>query len=63
MSEVKKHDKDGDAWVVIHGNVVDVSDFVPRHPGGKAVLQQFAGKVRVTQVVACLSLTGALQHA
>jgi cytochrome b involved in lipid metabolism len=53
MSEVKKHNKDGDAWVVIHGNVVDVSDFVPRHPGGKAVLQQFAGKVRRRRCFYC----------
>lgn len=46
MSEVKKHDKDGDMWTVIHGNVVNVSEFVARHPGGKAVLSQYAGKVR-----------------
>ena len=46
MSEVKKHNKDGDAWAVVHGNVVNVSDFLPQHPGGKAVLQQYVGKVR-----------------
>ena len=45
MSEVKKHNKDGDAWAVVHGNVVNVSDFLPQHPGGKAVLQQYVGKV------------------
>jgi hypothetical protein len=46
LSEVQKHNKEDDAWVVIHGNVVDVTDFLPQHPGGKAILQQYAGKVR-----------------
>ena len=46
MSEVAKHDKDGDAWTVVHRKVLDISEFIPRHPGGKAVLKQYAGKVR-----------------
>lgn len=45
MSEVAKHDKDGDAWTVVHRKVLDISEFIPRHPGGKAVLKQYAGKV------------------
>ena len=46
MEEVKKHNKEGDLWLVIHGNVVDVSDFLPQHPGGKAVMRQYAGQAR-----------------
>jgi cytochrome b involved in lipid metabolism len=45
FSEVQKHNKEDDAWTVIHGNVVNVTDFLQHHPGGKAILQQFAGKV------------------
>lgn len=47
MSEVAKHDKDGDAWTVVHRKVLNISEFIPRHPGGKAVLKQYAGKVIV----------------
>ena len=45
LSEVAKHHNDGDAWTVVHRKVLDISDFIPRHPGGKAVLKQYAGKV------------------
>lgn len=45
MSEIAKHNQDGDAWTVVHRKVLDISEFIPRHPGGKAVLKQYAGKV------------------
>eukprot|EP00892_Ulva_mutabilis_P012875 jgi/Ulvmu1/9960/UM059_0008.1 len=45
LSEVAKHNKDGDAWTVVHRKVLDISEFIPRHPGGKAVLKQYAGKI------------------
>jgi hypothetical protein len=45
LSEVEKHDKDDDAWTVVHGKVLDISEFLSQHPGGKAVLKQYAGKV------------------
>jgi delta8-fatty-acid desaturase len=41
-SEVRKHRKRGDAWLIIHGFVYDISDFERRHPGGEAILK-FAG--------------------
>lgn len=31
--EIVKHDKPGDCWVVIHGKVYDLSNFVKIHPG------------------------------
>ena len=56
MSEVAKHNKDGDAWTVVHGKILDISDFLPRHPGGKAVLKQYAGKVRSSTISSHLQL-------
>ena len=45
LSEVAKHNTDGDMWIVVHGRVVDVSKFVEEHPGGVDILKQFKGKV------------------
>lgn len=44
MGEVAKHNKDGDAWVVIDGGVYDVSTFAEMHPGGEQLLLQYAGQ-------------------
>uniref|UniRef100_A0A061S3A4 Mitochondrial cytochrome n=1 Tax=Tetraselmis sp. GSL018 TaxID=582737 RepID=A0A061S3A4_9CHLO len=44
MSEVAKHNTEGDMWVAIHGKVYDVSQFLPKHPGGKSVFMPYAGK-------------------
>lgn len=42
--EVAKHCSEGDAWVVVDGNVYDVSKFSKVHPGGKQLLLDYAGK-------------------
>lgn len=34
MDDVKQHNKKEDAWVVINGNVCDVTKWIPIHPGG-----------------------------
>ena len=34
MEEVKKHNKETSLWLVIKGNVYDVTDFND-HPGGR----------------------------
>ena len=33
VEEVAKHAKKGDVWVVAHGRVVNVSNFLSQHPG------------------------------
>ena len=33
-TEVALHNKPSDIWVIIHGLVYDVTDFLPKHPGG-----------------------------
>lgn len=42
--EVGKHNAVDDCWVVIDGYVYDLSDFIPSHPGGPAVIRANAGK-------------------
>ena len=42
-NEVASHNKLGDLWIVIDGDVFDLSKFSKMHPGGEAVLKEFAG--------------------
>eukprot|EP01125_Pyxidicula_operculata_P016241 TRINITY_DN5561_c0_g1_i1.p3 TRINITY_DN5561_c0_g1~~TRINITY_DN5561_c0_g1_i1.p3 ORF type:complete len:297 (-),score=67.38 TRINITY_DN5561_c0_g1_i1:2686-3468(-) len=43
MEEVKKHNQDGDCWMVIKDKVYNVTKFVDDHPGGYIILDG-AGK-------------------
>ena len=43
VSEFIKHNKREDCWVAINGEVYDMTDFVPNHPGGQKVILQNAG--------------------
>ena len=42
--EIKKHSVEDDAWVVVNGNVFDVSKFASIHPGGREFIIQHAGQ-------------------
>ena len=44
MDEVAKHKTAKDCWVVVNGEVLDVTEFLPDHPGGKKAIMLFAGK-------------------
>ena len=41
--ELAQHNKAGDAWIVISGDVYNVSTFAALHPGGEGVLNDYAG--------------------
>jgi len=43
VSEFIKHNKKEDCWVAINGEVYDMTEFVPNHPGGQKVILQNAG--------------------
>ena len=36
--DIRKHDKESDAWVVMDGEVFDVSKFLGEHPGGSSIV-------------------------
>lgn len=47
--EVAKHNTTNSCWVVLYGNVYDVTDFLPQHPGGQKVILQLAGQEATEQ--------------
>merc|ERR1712216_1050928 len=44
MEEVAKHITKTDCWVVVSGQVLDVTKFLGEHPGGELAILTFAGK-------------------
>ncbi|PCH36537.1 glyoxylate dehydrogenase [Wolfiporia cocos MD-104 SS10] len=42
--EVAKHNSRDDCWIIVHGKAYDVTDFLPEHPGGQAIILKYAGK-------------------
>merc|ERR1719388_111532 len=44
MEEVAKHTSKTDCWVVVSGQVLDVTSFLSQHPGGELAILTFAGK-------------------
>ncbi|KAJ0416445.1 cytochrome B2 [Aspergillus carlsbadensis] len=43
-SEVAQHNTRESCWVIINGRVYDVTEFLPEHPGGAAVMLRFGGQ-------------------
>merc|ERR1719174_933310 len=44
MEEVAKHTSKTDCWVVVAGQVLDVTKFLGEHPGGELAILTFGGK-------------------
>lgn len=44
MAEIAAHDTLEDCWMVIEGEVYDISDYVPRHPAPPGVLEPWCGR-------------------
>jgi len=44
MEEVAKHTSKSDCWVVLHGRVLNVTNFLSEHPGGELAILTFGGK-------------------
>lgn len=43
FEEVQQHRSTDSCWVVLYGNVYDVTAFLPNHPGGSKAILQLAG--------------------
>lgn len=43
-ADVAKHNTDKDCWVIVNGEVLDVTKFLDEHPGGKQAIMLFAGR-------------------
>lgn len=39
LDEVAKHNKKTDAWIVIDGKVADITEWIPKHPGGEIIMK------------------------
>jgi len=44
MEEVSKHASKDDAWLVLFGEAIDVTRFIPLHPGGEDMITSYLGK-------------------
>ncbi|KAF2721199.1 hypothetical protein K431DRAFT_224698 [Polychaeton citri CBS 116435] len=44
VAEVTKHASPDDCWVVVNGEVYDLTAFAPDHPGGADIIIKWAGK-------------------
>lgn len=49
FSTVQMHNSKNDCWVVIHGNVYDLTSFKESHPGGSKIIEKQAGKDATAQ--------------
>lgn len=43
MEEVRQHNSAASCWLVVRGQVYDVTSFVPRHPGSANAILRHAG--------------------
>jgi len=41
--EVAEHKTEGDCWLILHGNVYDVTKYLDEHPGGPEIIADNAG--------------------
>jgi len=44
IQELSKHSSPDDGWIVINGNIWDVTEFAPKHPGGPEIINEYLGQ-------------------
>lgn len=45
-SEVGKHTAPNDCWMIVHGKVYNVTEFLSSHPGGEEILLEQGGFIK-----------------
>lgn len=53
FDDVQQHRSQDSCWVILYGNVYDVTSFLPQHPGGSKIILQLAGKDATEEYVQC----------
>lgn len=48
VEDISKHDSPEDCWIVVDGNVWDLTEFAPNHPGGGDIIWRHAGRDATT---------------
>lgn len=59
-AEIAKHNSPTSCWLVIHGKVYDVTNFLDQHPGGRSILLKQGGAVRFAFALSLPPLFGTL---
>lgn len=62
-SEVARHSRDGDAWIVVRGRVYDVSAYAEQHPGGMVIVEHAGGDASALFDGACSCVPRTLANA
>lgn len=44
VSEISSHNTETDCWIVVDGQVWDMTQFAPEHPGGPGIIYKYAGR-------------------
>lgn len=44
VEEVTSHNKADDKWLIINGNIYDITIWAKKHPGGAKVISHYAGE-------------------
>ena len=43
LEECNQHTREDSCWLIVHGKVLDVTEFLDEHPGGLDILLQSTG--------------------
>lgn len=44
INEINQHKNKNNCWIILHGNVYNVTMFLNKHPGGENIIFKYAGK-------------------
>lgn len=44
LEQVKIHNKKTDCWIIIDNNVINITNYINKHPGGNDVFYEYFGK-------------------